>query len=107
MEIKFTNEAVNQLSQRTEHKLGVFRLEYDIEGCGCVNDGITHLVYVASPYKGDEELPSNYSKCFIPKQYKIFFDEHLVIDFSSTYKMFQLKSAVRIINPRMSFRINF
>jgi uncharacterized protein YqkB len=106
MELKFTDEAIKILSKKIGHKTGVFRLDYDIEGCGCVNDGVTHLVFISFPTDGDEELSANFYKCFIPKQYMIFFDEHLIIDYSNTYKMFQLKSSVRMINPRMSFRDN-
>jgi uncharacterized protein YqkB len=104
MELKFSSDAINILSEKIGKKTGVFRLEYDSEDCGCVNDGVTHLVFTSSPINGDEELSANFYKCFIPKQYMIFFDEHLAIDYSHTYKMFQLKSSVRMINPRMSFR---
>ncbi len=104
MELTFTNQALEVLNTKLEFDNACLRLEYDLEGCGCVNDGVTHLVQVHGPLPGDIQIPTNKYRCYIPSQYEVYFDEHLKVDYSSNYKMFQLKSNVRMINPRMTFK---
>lgn len=102
--ITFTDQALAVLESKLSGSNKSLRLDYDIEGCGCVNDGVTHLVQIESPDAGDLEISSNKYKCYLPSQYQIYFDEHLTIDYSTTYKIFQLKSPERILNPRMAFK---
>lgn len=104
VDVTFTEPAIDRLKSTLSSSGQLLRLEYDAEGCGCVNDGVIDLVQVSSPKKGDIEIKSNAYTCYIPEAYQVYYDEHLVVDFSSTYKMFQLKSHQRMMNPRMSFK---
>lgn len=104
MELTFTDEAIERLNTKLDSDNACLRLEYDIEGCGCVNDGVTHLVEVQAPLPADLQIPTNKYACYVASQYEVYFDEKLKVDYSPNYKMFQLKSNVRMINPRMTFK---
>ena len=53
MDLTFTDQAIEVLDQNLQSPNNKLRLEYDIEGCGCVTDGVFHLVQVSEPLKGD------------------------------------------------------
>ncbi|WP_226657255.1 iron-sulfur cluster biosynthesis family protein [Pseudalkalibacillus hwajinpoensis] len=100
MKITFTDKAIEQLEQEQE---GYLKLEYDIEDCGCVVNGVTQLVNDKRQGNYNMELESNFRPVRIQKQYAVFFDKDMKIDFLPKYQCFMLKSDNEIINPRMRY----
>lgn len=93
----------SSLVNHTNYKLKLF---YDTVGCGCVNDGVVYLGLVdqVDPNR-DILIKSDTYPVYIEKQYEIYYEEELILDFDHQYQCFQLKSPNQYINPRMRFEI--
>ncbi|WEG11468.1 iron-sulfur cluster biosynthesis family protein [Pullulanibacillus sp. KACC 23026] len=101
MDITYTDLACEVLERDFDQSDLLIRLDYDTEGCGCVNDGVIHLKQIASPTEGDQAINSSHYPTYIPSAFQVYYNEHLTVDYSPHYKTFQLKSHQRMINPRM------
>ncbi|WP_377888686.1 iron-sulfur cluster biosynthesis family protein [Alkalihalobacillus sp. R86527] len=100
MKLQFTDRAIEKLE--SEQK-GYFKLNYDIEDCGCVVNGVTQLVLDSEVGDYDLELETNFRPVRVQKQYAVFFDEDMKVDFLPKYHCFMLKSDNEILNPRMRY----
>lgn len=103
MELTFTDQAISQLSLSIDPlKDKWLKLKYDIEGCGCVVNGVFILAIVNERTKEDQVIASNYHSVLIESRYAIFGDEEMTIDYLVKAGSFLLKSPNQILNPRMS-----
>lgn len=100
MRVTFTDQAIEKLEHDSE---GYMKLHYDIEDCGCVVNGVTQLVNDSAQGEFNMTLESNFRPVLIQKQYKVFFDNEMKIDFLPKHQCFMLKSDSEIINPRMRY----
>jgi iron-sulfur cluster insertion protein len=104
MNITFTEAAINKLDPYFKRNPdGYLKIYYDIDGCGCVVNGVSFLWFVKDQEEDEVILPSNYKPVLMQKGKEVFFDEELKIDFKEQYHLFQLKSPNQMINPRMTF----
>ncbi|UCZ54541.1 iron-sulfur cluster biosynthesis family protein [Bacillus shivajii] len=106
MNIYITESAETELlSRRPELTSNLLLIKFDIDGCGCVVSGVSKLIEVKEISEGEELLLCN-SKCLkvaVQTQYKWAYDNTIIIEYSTTAKMFQLKSPNEMLNPRMMF----
>ncbi|WP_416149359.1 iron-sulfur cluster biosynthesis family protein [Salipaludibacillus sp. HK11] len=108
MKIKITDTAkqiiIEQASDTNSH---ILVLQYDTDGCGCVVNGVSNLVEITEDkLTGEELLIETEPKPFrvaIQKRVEWVYDNELIIDFSDSANMLQLKSPNQMINPRMTF----
>lgn len=100
MKLQFTDRAIERLEEEQE---GYLKLDYDIEDCGCVVNGVTQLVLDAGPSDFDIEIETNFRPVRVQKQYAVFFDENMKVDYLPKYHCFMLKSDNEILNPRMRY----
>jgi uncharacterized protein YqkB len=105
MNITITNEAQEVLKAKIGDKKGHLRIKYETEGCGCVMSGIPVLEYVQQTGHDDITIDTGSIPVIVEKSKQVFYDKNLKIDFSSSVKMFQLKSPGQILNGRMNFFI--
>ncbi|WP_409251265.1 iron-sulfur cluster biosynthesis family protein [Bacillus sp. SCS-153A] len=105
MNITITEEAQEVLMRKIGDKKGFLKIKYETEGCGCVVSGVPVLEYVEQTGFDDIEFDTGFIPVLVEKSKQVFYDKELKIDFSSTSKMFQLKSPGQIINGRMNFII--
>lgn len=110
MELIWTEKALNErekrLAKSSEKKGSYYKLQYDTEGCGCVNDGVTYLTLTDKLRDGDHEVTTNAEPVYIESRFAVYLNEKMSIDFSDAAKSFQLKSPEQMINPRMVFKFN-
>ncbi|WP_347549761.1 iron-sulfur cluster biosynthesis family protein [Pseudalkalibacillus hwajinpoensis] len=100
MKVTFTDKAIERLEHEPD---GYFKLNYDIEDCGCVVNGVTQLIRGNELGDFNMVLESNFRPVRIQKQYAVFFDESMKIDYLPKYQCFMLKSDNEILNPRMRY----
>jgi uncharacterized protein YqkB len=105
MNITITDEAQKVLKNRIGDKEGCLKIKYETEGCGCVMSGIPVLEYVQQTGGDDIEIDTGSIPVMVEKSKQVFYDKDLRIDFSTSAKMFQLKSPGQILNGRMNFFI--
>lgn len=100
MKLQFTDGAIERLEHDQE---GFLKLHYDIEDCGCVVNGVTQLVLEEEVGDYDVEIETNFRPVRLQKQYAVFFDENMKIDYLPKHQCFMLKSDNEILNPRMRY----
>jgi uncharacterized protein YqkB len=101
LNIIFTDKAIAKLNQNPKVKEKLIRLKYDIEGCGCVNDGVPALWLVDKQDSDDTIIETNYLPVMMEKSKLFFFDEKMTIDIVEGKNCLQLRSPNQIINPRL------
>lgn len=101
MKVTFTEKAITKLSQNPKVKEKQLKLKYDIEGCGCANDGVVALWLVNSHDSDDFIVETNYLPIIMEKSKLFFFEEDMTIDIVEGKNCLQLKSPNQIINPRL------
>ncbi|MGN1402065.1 MAG: iron-sulfur cluster biosynthesis family protein [Bacillus sp. (in: firmicutes)] len=103
MEIEFDKAAIDQIFQMTEGKQGILKLIYDTEDCGCGNDGISTLWFIAEA-EGDEcLLETGAGPVLVDRNNMIYMAECLKISWLSEHGCFRLSSPEGILNPYMKF----
>ncbi|MDP4552718.1 iron-sulfur cluster biosynthesis family protein [Alkalihalobacillus macyae] len=100
MKVTFTDKAIEKLEYEPD---GFLKLHYDIEDCGCVVNGVVQLIREDEQGSYNMELESNFRSVRIQKQYAVFFDNELKIDYLPKHQCFMLKSDNEILNPRMRY----
>lgn len=105
LNITITSEAQKVLKTKIGDKKGCLKIKYETEGCGCVMSGIPVLEYVDETGFDDIKIDTGSMPVLVEKSKQVFYDKELKIDFSTSSKMFQLKSPGQIINGRMNFII--
>jgi uncharacterized protein YqkB len=103
MNIEWTDEAIQKVSEKVDGKVGHITLKYDTDGCGCVVNGVTALSFADEFDVDNEKIDTNYLPVYIEKSKMIFMDDKMKIDFLPDINSFQLKSPNGMLNPRMSF----
>lgn len=103
MNIEWTEQAINKVSEKIDGKQGHITLNYDTDGCGCVMSGVTALSFADSYGQDNEKIETNFLPVYLEKSKMIFLDESMKIDFLPEVNSFQLRSPNGILNPRMSF----
>lgn len=101
MNLTFTDKAIEKLNQNPMVRKKQLKLKYDIEGCGCVNDGVPILWLVNKLDSDDFTLETNYLPIVMEKSKLVFFDEDMTIDVVEGKSCLQLRSPNQIINPRL------
>ncbi|WP_096188407.1 iron-sulfur cluster biosynthesis family protein [Evansella halocellulosilytica] len=105
MNVQITSKAIAELRKRsTDLTSNVLLIKYDTDGCGCVVSGVSKLLEIENS-GAYESVPCepNTVRVAIEGQYKWAYDKQIMIDYSDTAKMFQLKSPNQMLNPRMTF----
>lgn len=103
MNIMITDKAEEKIKEKRGQQEGYLKLKYETEGCGCVMSGVTTLWLVEEIDEDDREIQTSIGPIYIEKSKEVFLDEQLLIDYSSNYHCFQLKSPGEFLNARMSF----
>ncbi|UTR14419.1 iron-sulfur cluster biosynthesis family protein [Salipaludibacillus sp. LMS25] len=110
MKLELSPAAVKQLKNEGKSvEANILFLQYETDGCGCVVSGVPKLIEL-SPVKitKDKDIsiietePAPY-RAAIEKRVEWVYDDKLMIDYSSSVNMFQLKSPNQMINPRLTF----
>ncbi|WP_085523453.1 iron-sulfur cluster biosynthesis family protein [Tuberibacillus sp. Marseille-P3662] len=102
MDIHITEAARERLGQSINNdQYQYIKIAYDTVGCGCVNDGVFHLILTNVPDQGDREIEGELLPFLIQEQYEVFYDKTMVIDYATKYNIFQLKSPNQMLDPRM------
>ncbi len=107
MELIWTDQAIQEREKRVgENSLGraSYKLVYDTEGCGCVNNGVFFLSVVSGLENGDIEIRTNDEPVYAESRFAVYLNEKMSIDYSETAGSFQLKSPEQMLNPRMAFK---
>lgn len=103
MNLTFTDKAIAKLKQYPAIEEKQLKLKYDIEGCGCVNDGVSVLWLMKKDRWDSDDIvvDTNYVPIIMEKSKLVFFDDDMTIDIVEGKACFQLKSPNQIINPRL------
>lgn len=68
------------------------KLVYDMEGCGCANDGVPRLKRVAAREPGDEAASETPVEILYDRHLAFLFEERLILDADRSAGTFKLKS---------------
>ncbi|GGF80567.1 hypothetical protein GCM10010912_27120 [Paenibacillus albidus] len=102
MNIQVTPLAVRKLSERLGDQLGIFKLFYDTEGCGC--DGINVLLIVDQAEHGDTPVETGSVPMVVSRQQEIFYEETMRLDADERMSSFKLDSHSQIYGKNILVR---
>lgn len=91
MHIALTPAAREQLADLAGDPRPI-KLVYDMEGCGCANDGVPRLWRVAARETGDETACESPVEILYDRYLAFFFEERLILDADRSAGTFKLKS---------------
>lgn len=92
MKITFRPAAVQALKPYVGDGQAILKLVYDIEGCGCVMDGVSALHIVPQAAFGDVQGEGDPYPFLYEPSYEVFFEPKLNIDYKPDRDAFTLSS---------------
>jgi len=102
MNIQITPLAREKLIDALGDQVGFFKLFYDTVDCGC--DGITVILIMKEPDKGDIEIEAGSLPFLINPQQEIFYEELMSLDVDQNFPSFKLYSNSTIYNSNVKTR---
>ncbi|MDY0408372.1 iron-sulfur cluster biosynthesis family protein [Virgibacillus soli] len=100
MQLKITDEAVEQLQTLNHENKQFLLLWYDIEGCGCGVNGVPTIRFVNEVKDYHVSVKNEVFKTYISEQQMTFFAPTMILQFMQG--AFRLSSPNEILNPFIS-----
>ncbi|BBI33621.1 iron-sulfur cluster biosynthesis family protein [Cohnella abietis] len=101
MNIKWSDEAIQEIQNRFGADTKVWKLVSDSEGCGCSVNGVPTLWAIHSPQNGELNAESNHFEVWYEQQHEVFFDDYMRITYQPDKRAFTLASDGQIYSNRL------
>ena len=106
MHVHITEAATKRIQEKVDTDIGLLRIHYETEGCGCVMSGVPVLQWVEKAKTGDVQMNSDATfPIHMEKEKLVFFAEKMKIDISTKGTLFRLSSPQQILNGQMNFEV--
>lgn len=101
LQITFTQAAQAKLQPILSSTHKKLKFLHDSEGCGCVVNGISALELIDSPSIYDVEGIADPFPFYYDSSHKVYYEDHMKIDYNTTTNSFILKSDSQIYNSHI------
>jgi len=101
MQITFTPAAQQQLEPILASTHKKLKFLHDNKGSGCADNGVATLEFIEEPSSDDVEGIADPIPFYYEPKHKIYYEEHMKIDFNTNNRSFTLKSDSQIYNSHL------
>nr|WP_281394009.1 iron-sulfur cluster biosynthesis family protein [Texcoconibacillus texcoconensis] len=104
VQVTLTDEGRNIVKRAMSEQLGMLKIVYDTDGCGCAVSGVPKLQLVSNKTETDIDIKSEDGDIpiLIERRFQVFFDPKMTLSASVKPGRLQLKSDQQIFHSRLA-----